>query len=265
MCTEEKCDILNGLIEPFGYSYLPSQDLFTSRIDAWQRDFGYCALYDQTASRFGMVFDCLPIYFDYDGRTWLIELWKGQYGINTGAEIGIYCTDRILKKEEYETTLFHSIADYDMPYFSFYLFRQCKQIAHLSAKHWWLTAFSMGRFSEPIDLYIRAGITLRNHTMTRAFIRGLLNAGYSPDDITVMHNTVTFSFTKSSLSLNALGRFRNRFFQWMNRFGCKIYLFLTRPFCLSLDRLLYLYYYLPFIFRKMLRIRKYKKYNPKRR
>ena len=42
------------------------------------------------APRFQMVFDALPVYFDYQKKTWLIEFWKGQYGINTGAEIGIY-------------------------------------------------------------------------------------------------------------------------------------------------------------------------------
>ena len=265
MCTEEKCDILNSMIEPFGYSYLFSQDIFTSRIDAWQREFGYCTLYDKTASRFNMVFDCLPIYFDYNGRTWLIELWKGQYGINTGAEIGIYYADHILEEKEYTTTLFQSVDNKDMPHFSFHLFRQGNRIADLSGKHWWLTAFSMGRFSQPVDLYMRASVTLPDSSMVRAFTKGLINAGYTADDITVFCNTVTFSFTESAMQVSAYGRFRSRIAQWMNRFWCKIYLLVTRPFCLSLDRLVYLYYYLPFIFRKMFRIRKYKKYKPKRR
>lgn len=96
MCMQEKCDLLNELVEPFGYSYISSQDLFTSRQDAFQRAFGYCALYDRAAFRFHMIFDCLPVYFDYRGKTWLIEFWKGQYGINTGCEIGVYYADRIL-------------------------------------------------------------------------------------------------------------------------------------------------------------------------
>lgn len=264
MCTEEKCDLLNGLLEPFGYSYLFSQDLFTSRIDAWQREFGYCTLYDKAASRFNMIFDCLPIYFDYNGKTWLIELWKGQYGINTGAEIGMYYADNILDEKEYATTLFHSVEDHEMPGFSFHLFRKGSRIADLSAKHWWLTAFSLGRFSEPADLYMRAGVTLKDPGMLHAFTKGLIKAGYSTDDITVMCNTVTFSFTKSFDTPSAFQRFRNRITQQINRFWCKVYLFVTRPFYLSLDRILYLYYYLPFIFRKMLRIRKYKKIKKRR-
>ena len=61
--------------------------------------------------RFQMVFDALPIYFDYRGRTWLIELWKGQYGINTGAELGIYHADKILSESEYKTALFTAAED----------------------------------------------------------------------------------------------------------------------------------------------------------
>ena len=57
MCMKEKCHLLDELIEPFGYSYVLSQDIFTSRIDAWQREFGYCALFDKAAFRFNMVFD----------------------------------------------------------------------------------------------------------------------------------------------------------------------------------------------------------------
>lgn len=259
MCMKEKCHILDELIAPFGYAYLPEQDIFTSRLDVWQRDFGYCTLYDKAAFRFNMIFDCLPVYFNYDGRTWLLELWKGQYGINSGAEIGVYYADRILDKQEYHTTLFKSVEDRDMPALSFRLFRKGVQIADVCARHWWLTAFSMGRFSEPADLYMQACITFPTHSMAHAFIDGLTGCGYPKDDICLNCNTVTFPFTKSAIRWNCLDRCWIRIAQCVNHFWCKVYLFVTRPFCLSIDRLLCLYYYLPVVFRKMLRIRKYKK------
>ena len=67
MCTEEKRLLLNELIEPLGYYYIFGQDLFTTRIDAWQRDFGYSALYDKAAVHLNMIFDSLPVYFNYRG------------------------------------------------------------------------------------------------------------------------------------------------------------------------------------------------------
>lgn len=265
MSAVEKCSLINDILEPFGFSYLSSQDIFTSRMDAWQRQFGYCALYDETAYRFHLIFDFLPIYFDYNGRTWLIELWKGQYGINTGSEMGVYYADSILKESEYKTTLFKSVADDDMLEFSFNLFRKGMQISDVCARHWWLTAFSMERFSQPADLFMKASIVFPNQEMTSAFVQGLKNAGYHPEDICICYNRVSFSFSGTYKSYGFFRLIRTKLAQGMNLFWCRAYLFVTRPFCLSLDRLLYLYYYLPLIFRKMLRIRKYKKFRIGRR
>ncbi len=264
LCMDEKCSILNDLIQPFGYSYVLSQDTFTSRGDAWQRDFGYCALYDRAASHFNMIFDCLPVYFNYRGRTWLIEFWKGQYGINTGCEIGVYYADRILDDNELKHTLFQCVNNEDMPKLSFTLFKGNTNIAHLYAKHWWLTAFNMGCFSNPSELTLRTSITFPSAEMAGAFAGGLIQAGYSRSDICLCHGTVTFTFTASSLKYGIFHRLRIQITQKVNHFWCKVYLFVTRPFCLSIDRILYLYYYLPFAFRKMLRIRKYKKFKPGR-
>ena len=63
MCAAEKIQLLNELAEPFGFCYVPCEDVFTSREDAWQRKQGYEALYDRAAVGAGMVFDALPIYF----------------------------------------------------------------------------------------------------------------------------------------------------------------------------------------------------------
>lgn len=265
MSTKEKCCLLDELIEPFGFCYVASQDIFTSHINAMQREFGYCSLYDKAALTFHMVFDCMPVYFNYDDRTWLIELWKGQYGINTGGEIGLYYADDIVPESRWEDTLFHSVENKDMAGLSFNLFRKGIGIADVGAKHWWLTAFSVGRFSNPEDLYMRAAISFPHCSMAEAFVEGLVNTGYCRHDISICHNTVTFSFTKSFMKYGCLRRLRIRLVQRINRFWCSVYLFVTRPFCLSLDKILYLYYYLPFVFRKILRVKKYKKRKIKRR
>lgn len=259
MCMNDKCDLLNELVEPFGYYYISSQDIFTTRIDAWQREFGYGAFYDEASSHLGMIFDSLPIYFNYQGRTWLMEFWKGQYGINTGCEVGLYYTDHILKENELKTTLFASVKDADMVKMSFTLYRKDEVNAQLSAKHWWLTAFRMGCFSQPSDLSMRVSVTFPSPGMARSFTNGLINAGYSSKDICYHCGTVTFIFDHSSGISGIFHRMRIRLAEWSNRFWCRVFGFVTRPFHLSVDRVLYLYYYLPFAFRRMLRIRKYKR------
>lgn len=259
MCMKNKCRLLNELIEPFGYYYIHSQDIFTSRIDAWQRDFGYSAFYDRIALRFGMVFDCLPIYFDYHGKTWLLEFWKGQYGINTGCEIGLYSADRILDDGELTRTLFKSVEDAYMLRISFTLFRGDEVIARLTQRHWWHTAFCVGRFSNPSDLSLKASISFPTAEMANAFTAGLQASDYCARSISRCGNTITLSFTQSEPVCGVLRRLRIRLVQWQNCFWGKVYLSITHPFRLSVDRILYLYYYLPFAFRKTLHIRKYHK------
>lgn len=108
MTAMEKCVLLNSLIKPFGYCYDEIQDIISSHKDAWQRKAGYTSLFDRYAPFWGMVFDYLPVYFPYQDRTWLIEFWKGQYGINTGGEIGVYCADRLLSEKEFPAAHFQA-------------------------------------------------------------------------------------------------------------------------------------------------------------
>lgn len=255
---EDKYHLINDLVSPFGYCYIPSQDIFSTRIDAWQRDYGYCALYDRASVHFNMVFDSFPVYFDYGGRTWLAEFWKGQYGINTGCEMGLYYADGIIDEANRNTTLFKSVEDADMPKMSFLHSKNQAPIANLRGRHWWLTAFHVGCFSQPAELSLRASLTFPTTSMAIAFTEGLLQCGYSSDTFYRRNNMVTLSFTEPHVSRSFFRRMRIGLAQWSNRLWCKAYMFFTRPFTLSLDRILYLYYYLPFAFRKTLRIRRYK-------
>ena len=259
MCMSEKCTLINELLEPFGYCYIPSQDLFSTRIDAWQRQMGYCSIFDKAASRFQMIFDSLPIYFDYQGRTWLMEAWKGQYGINTGGEVGLYYADRILPPKEREHIRFTSVSDKHLVRMSMVLIRDGVTSAQLSACHWWLTAFRPGCFSHPKQLALHVSITFPTCEMAEAFCGGLLRAGYSRSEIKRNRCTVRFVFNHSQCCTGWFRHLRIRITQCLNRFWCKVFCFVTRHFCLTLDRVLYLYYYLPFAFRKTLQIRKYKK------
>lgn len=73
MVEKEKCELLNSLTLPFGFGYEPRQEIFISDHNAWQRGQGYEALFDKLASKFHMVIDAFPVYFNYQNKTWLIE------------------------------------------------------------------------------------------------------------------------------------------------------------------------------------------------
>lgn len=256
-CT--KCTLLDELVYPFGYRFHCDHGFFSSTVDAPQRHAGYTWLYDYMAPRFQMVFDALPVYFDYRGRTWLIEFWKGQYGINTGAEIGIYHTDRIIPESEYKTAWFSCAEDHEMLDCSFLLCNAGNECIRTSDRHWWLTAFLAGCFSKPACLSMESCICFPNREMLAAFLDGLKRAGVAESAISVHCLSVCFAFCQTDESYNLSTRFWRSFSQWKNKLFCRLYRWVTRPFFCTEDRVLYLYYYLPAAFRKLLRLRRFHK------
>lgn len=119
--TEDKQkqkDMLNADLEAAGFAYEPRGDYFYSRMYCWQRKTGYCRLYDEGASLFNMIMDCEPVTFSYGGKRWLIELWKGQYGITTGGEIGVYNTHlEDIHTSRFTGTFYENISDAErLPY-----------------------------------------------------------------------------------------------------------------------------------------------------
>lgn len=301
---------LNTLLQPFGFFYLPEKDIISSAHDAWQRSFGYEALFDETALHFNMVFDCEPVYFDYNGRTWMIEFWKGQYGINIGAEIGVYYADSIIEPEKRQETHFYSVADADMLPMELELSHKGKTLFSLQDTHWWLTGFDMGRFCHPEDLTMRTAITFPDCMMLQSFVGGLIEAGYALHDLRISgcrisyiheascgsscdsltdkkgsssdsdihessciccrsHSAFTsgqagFTFAQShSLQHRHIRPRLAAFKQKKNLLFCKLYLLVTHPLTSTCDRLLFLYYLLPPVLRRMLRFRKCKVQKPK--
>lgn len=176
-----------------GFSYNPEKDIFYSTINAWQKNFGYSRLYDVGAPIFRMIFDSEPIKFFYNGKNWLINFWKGQYGIVTGAEIGIYCTkEKMINKN----TMYLPINDSERLDMGFTLFRKNQEIIKINAKHWWLAAFKLGMFSKPKDLTMRINITFPNQEMLHAFLTSFEKLGYHSNDYKILNNTFFFSYKK---------------------------------------------------------------------
>lgn len=257
MDTCEKIQTLNELAAPFGFSYLCKEDIMTSTLDAWQRQFGYCALFDRSAPRFNMVFDCEPIYFSYQNQTWLIELWKGQYGINTGAEIGIYHADELILPDKRDSALFHSVSDAELLPLSMELSQKGRPLFFVHQHHWWLTGFCMGKYANPKELTLNCSITFPNCHMLQSFVNGMMETGYERRELNICNLTVSFRFDTPK---SGQPRCRRRLLVWwaslQNRICCCLYNRITRPYSCLLDRILYLYYFLPAAFRRMLRLKR---------
>ncbi len=253
MTCEEKCGLLNTILDPFGFVYCSARDLISSRGDAWQRQAGYTTLFDRAAPSFYMVFDALPIYFDYRGRTWLIEFWKGQYGINTGAEVGIYYTLRTVKESELSGTLFYAVQDADRLSVSYTLSRNGRLIARACGKTWWLTVFLVGLFSRPSWLTMDISIRFPDCMMQDSFLRALRKVSPSIISYRIHGDEVRMCYKGCREERRGFRKIQAAWALFCNAFFCRLYRLITKPFTCTLDRLLYLYALLPFVLRRTLR------------
>ena len=250
---------LNRDLEPFGFAYYPKEDYFYSNMNCWQRSCGYCRLYDEACATLSMIIDCEPIYFDYDGRKWLIELWKGQYGLNTGCEIGVYNTSEqepiIDLPGVFNGYFFNCAKDEDHLLIKFTLKKHGKILVTRSEKHWWLTAFKLGEFSHPKNLIMNCEITLKDQAMLNAFLMGLGRAGYDRGEYSVNGLTVRLTFDEPKTEQPATRTPIIEFImQTNNKNNCEAYQYATRKFDNPIDKIESIKSDAPKLYRKIINV-----------
>lgn len=249
---------INKDIKPFGFAYYRPQNMFYSLMDCWQREFGYCRLYDEGCAAFSMIIDCEPVYFDYAGKKWLIEFWKGQYGMTTGCEIGIYNTTvpYIDVPGLFYGTFYEAVSDEERMPLAFTLIKKGKVLFYRKELHWWLTGFRLGEFSEPEDLVMHAQLTLKDIEMRDAFIEGLVHAGYKRSEIAYRDTTVGFVYDKprnrQPLTRNPVMEFM---MQTNNKRNCFAYNEATKLIGDPLDKFVFVKENAPKVYNKALNIR----------
>lgn len=223
---------LDRAIEIAGYAYDSVQDIFYSTLDPWQRNVGYCRLYDEVAAPLGMIIDSEPIFFEYQGKKWKIGLWKGQYDLVTGCEVGVYVSAfEINIPGVFKGTMYKAIDDSNLLQISYTLRKNGEVLLTRSGRHWWLTGFKLGEFSEPSELVMDVSITLKDQIMRDAFISGLRKIGYSEETLNVFANTVIFRFdTPHSPQPITRNERTDRLIQRKNQLLCEKYQEITGPY-----------------------------------
>jgi LPXTG-motif cell wall-anchored protein len=236
----ERIAELNQEIKPFGFAYEQYQDIFYSLMNPWQRSLGYCRLYDEACAAMSMIIDCEPIPFEYNGRRWLIEFWKGQYGMNTGGEVGIYYTTgpNLNIPGIFNGTFYFCVKDEDCINMSFAFRKKGNLLFTRSGYHWWLTGFKLGEYSKPSDLSMDIALELYDRRMATAFVNALKKAGYKENEYSVQGRVVKVRFNKPHTS-QPLTRtaFTDFLMQRNNENLCSSYNYLTEAYTDTLDKL----------------------------
>lgn len=157
--------------------------------DPWQRNFGFNAFYDVAAPYACMYYDTFRVYFEYgtyaDGtpKEWLLQGWKGQYGmVLFGSELGVYT-----KSPDRVTPHYDCAADEDLLGMEMSVYKDEKlAFTHPYKMHWWTTGFKPGALDNYTDLTkphsqltVHFTVDLKSNEMAQLFADGLSKKGFT--------------------------------------------------------------------------------------
>lgn len=170
-------------------SYMVSKDgYFYTNSDPWQRNFGFNALYDYATPYTFMYYDTFRVFFDYgtyeDGtvKQWMIQPWKGQYGmVLYGAELGVYT-----KPETRVTPHYDCASDEDLLGMTMTVYKDEKEAFTMPYDmYWWITGFKPGALDNYTDmskphsqLTLKFTVDLKSEEMAKLFAEGLEEKGF---------------------------------------------------------------------------------------
>lgn len=156
-----------------GYLFNSAGDFFFTADDPWQRNYGYNEAFDVAAPFVSIYMDTMRAKFRYDNRDWMIQFWKGQYGLAfIGSEIGVYTKPLDRTVEHYDAA-----NNDDALYMACTCYRDGEIIfSREYGKYWWCTGFVPGQldnFSDRSELAVKCRITMKDSNMLLAFCNAL--------------------------------------------------------------------------------------------
>lgn len=182
--------------QALGFRYMPGTQptgdfYYTDDKDCWQVNCGYNEVYDHFAPVTAMFIDQVRIRFDYAGKEWMIQLWKGNYGwFFVGAEIGVYTAPIGTYKEGAGNINHYNCADksdwLNMQLDCYWAKNNNghykKAFTREYGKYWWATGFVKGQLTKydapRTELKMRGRITFKSEMMANLFVQGLREGGF---------------------------------------------------------------------------------------
>lgn len=162
-----------------GYGYDAEQGIYYSLKDSWQREALFMTLYDDYAPIGNMIYRTVKADFTNNAEEldYRIQMWKGNYGVFRGAEIGVYTKSRAnnsvyqcadpAHELQMHFDLFDSEADWRAGNRNF--FRE--------EKTWWLTGFRLG-VGDPAKAVLDGRIVASSFRMALAMEKAFKDCGF---------------------------------------------------------------------------------------
>lgn len=160
------------------YKYDPEGVFFyVDDINSWQQMFGFNPLYDFAAGFAVMYYDTVRLYFTYEKQDYMLQLWKGQYGLMfIGSEIGFYEKDPSKPSSSspalnhYECATDHLLPMEMVCYRTGSSGDLIPLFKRKYERHWWSTGFVPGilkNFRDRSELVMEARVTFDTPEMAK--------------------------------------------------------------------------------------------------
>ncbi len=151
-----------------GFNYNLQDLTLYATTNCWMRDFGFCLFYDIAANSMPAVFkyNTRRFKFDYDGYEWMIQIWKGNYLMTNGGEVGLYC-----RTPEKFGSFYECASDEQLLPMSMQIYHGDKLLVDMpEQKHWWINGFNMsGTLYSPDSLTMKFTVEMPDEEMLKAF------------------------------------------------------------------------------------------------
>ncbi len=184
--------LLKNLLESnqvlsYQYSYV-DDFYYTNDKEAWQHNFGFGKIYDFVSPYLLLEYDYIRVFFTYEDKDWMLQMWKGQYGlVFYGGEIGIY--NKPHSDDGIDAwTMFSCPGKSDWLKMEMTLWHEDikgnwnREFTRAYDYYWWCTGFKNGhlRQEEPADeLRLTGRITFKSAEMAALVADGLAECGLS--------------------------------------------------------------------------------------
>jgi len=133
-----------------GYEFEMGQMMVrTDAVNSWHRSMGYSILYDILAPVVGSFIGTLRFPFEYNGRDYMVQIWRGIYGwFSNGGEIGLY-------EKPTGRPIFWDCSDTQLD-ISMQMYKGGRMLFDFGTQHtWWLGGF---RVNSPANLVLPWGL-----------------------------------------------------------------------------------------------------------
>ncbi len=163
----------NGIVG-VGFDMNLSEMIVYATVDCWMRDFGFCYLYDVVANMMPVFFryNTRRFKFEYNDLEYMIQIWKGNYTVANGGEVGVYCRDKSKFGSYYDCANNDQMLEMSMQ-----ILHGEKVLVDVGPElHWWMNGFNLGsRMYLPKSLTMKFSIVMTDEDMLNAFCKAIDN------------------------------------------------------------------------------------------